>query len=77
VRFGIIELVGLFAIVVGMAMIVGAAALVSLPLAWLVAGAFTLIGGTLAVYTAAALERAERTGSRPAGVPSQRRADAA
>jgi hypothetical protein len=57
VRFGIIEMVGLFLVVVGCGLIVGAAALVSVALAWLAAGLFLVLGGSVAVYVAVALEQ--------------------
>ena len=57
-RFGILELVGLFLVVIGAGTVVGAASLVSVALAVLVAGVFLLFGGALVVYVAATLERA-------------------
>lgn len=55
-RYGIAELVGLFLVVVGCGVIVGAAALVSVALAVLAAGVFLVLAGILAVYVASALE---------------------
>ena len=67
-RFGILELVGLFLVVVGSGVVVGAAALVSTALAVLTAGVFTILGGILAVYVAVTLERAEAVRpARPGG----------
>lgn len=62
---GIIEIVGLFLVVIGCGTIVGAAALVSTALAVLTAGAFIVLAGVIAVYVALTLERAKP----PAGAP--------
>lgn len=56
-RNGILEILGLFLAVVGCITLVGAAALVSVALAVLTAGAFILLAGILLVYAATALER--------------------
>lgn len=53
---GLLEIVGLFLVVVGCGFVVGAAALISLPLAVLAAGVFVILGGIVAVYVAAQLE---------------------
>lgn len=60
-RAGLIEIIGLFLIVVGCAGLVGAASLVSVALAVAVAAAFILLGGIIAVYVAAQLAQAEKT----------------
>lgn len=51
------ELLGVIVVVLGAGFIVAAAALVSIALACLAAGVFLLIGGVVAVYVAAALDR--------------------
>jgi hypothetical protein len=48
----IAEISGLFLILVGFGLVVGAAALVSVALAWLAAGLFCVFGGVLVVYVA-------------------------
>ncbi len=57
-KYGVLEILGLFLAVAGAGTIVGAASLVSLALAVLVAGFFLLLAGVLVVYVAATLERA-------------------
>lgn len=57
-KFQIIEILGLFLLVVGAGTVVAAAAMVAVALGVLVAGAFLLLGGGLTVYVAASLERA-------------------
>jgi len=49
---GLVEIVGLFLVVVGCGFVIGAAALVSVPLAVLAAGIFVILGGIIAVYVA-------------------------
>lgn len=61
----IAEIVGLFLLVVGAGMVVGAASLVSVALAWLAAGAFLLLAGILTVYVAARLDTVKRQERRP------------
>lgn len=56
-QHGILEILGLFLVVVGAGAIVGAAALISTALAVLAAGAFLMLGGLLTVYVAVTLER--------------------
>ncbi len=51
----LVEIVGLFLVVVGCGVVVGAAALVSVPLAILAAGAFVTLGGIIAVYVGNAM----------------------
>lgn len=64
--FGIAEIVGLFLILAGVSLIVGACALVSTALAVAVAGGCVLLGGVLLVYVASALEaRSKPRGPRP------------
>jgi hypothetical protein len=63
-KFGILEIIGLFLLVVGCGAIVGAASLVSLALAVLTAGVFLAFAGTLVVYVAVTLEKAA---PKPAG----------
>lgn len=65
-RAGIIEIVGLFLIVAGAGGVIGAAAMVSVPLAVLVSGAFILLGGIVAVYVAAQLDKADAAAKKPA-----------
>lgn len=65
-RFGILELVGLFLVVVGAGAVVGAAAMVSVALGVLVAGVFLLFGGAVVVFVAASLEKAA-TVAKPGG----------
>jgi hypothetical protein len=55
-KFGILEIVGLFVIVCGVAGLVGAASLVSAALAVALAAAFAILAGVLLVYVAATLE---------------------
>lgn len=62
---GIVEIVGLFLVVTGCGVIVGAAALVSVALAVLAAGAFLVLAGVIAVYVAARLESKPETKVRP------------
>lgn len=57
-RNGIIEIVGLFLVVVGCGAITAAAAMVSVALGVLAAGAFTVLAGALAVYVANVSETA-------------------
>lgn len=66
-RAGLIEIVGLFLVVVGCAGLVGAASLVSTPLAVATAAAFILLGGIIAVYVAAQLAQADKAGRVKAG----------
>lgn len=54
---GLLELLGLLALGVGLGAIVAAAALVSVALAVLAAGAFLTLAGVIAVYVAAQLEQ--------------------
>jgi hypothetical protein len=65
-RAGIIEIVGLFLIVAGACGMVGAASIVSVALAVLVASAFTLLGGIIAVYVSAQLAKVDAAAKRPA-----------
>jgi hypothetical protein len=55
-KFGILEIVGLFAIVCGVAGLVGAASLVSAALAVALASACVVLAGVLCVYVATQLE---------------------
>ena len=64
---GIAEILGLFLVVVGCGTIVAAASLVSVALAVLAAGLFLVLGGVLAVYVAAVLERRNASAARGAG----------
>lgn len=57
-QHGIAEIVGLFLIVIGCGVIVGAASLVSVALAVLAAGVFLILGGVIAVYVANRLSAA-------------------
>lgn len=59
-HFGLIEIAGVFLVVVGCGTIVGAAALVSTALAVLAAGVFLVLFGIVAVYVAATLEQAQK-----------------
>lgn len=56
-KYGILEIIGLFVVVVGCGTIVGAASLVSIALAVLVAGVFLVLLGLVGVYAATWLER--------------------
>lgn len=67
-KFGLVEILGVFVLIVGCGTIVGAAALISTPLAVLAAGIFLVAFGAVAVYVAAALESAKppaKPGERP------------
>lgn len=64
-QHGLVEIVGLFLVVVGCGAIVGAAALISTALAVLAAGAFLVLGGVVVVYVAATLDRATKAPQRP------------
>lgn len=64
-KYGVLEILGLFLAVAGAGAIVGAAALVSVPLAVLVTGAFLLLAGVLGVFVAASLEKAEKAAAAP------------
>lgn len=55
---GIIEIIGAFLVFVGLCTVVAGCAMVSTVLAVLVAGAFVVLLGTIAVYVALQLERA-------------------
>ena len=59
-KFGILEIVGLFVIVAGCGLMVGAAALVSTALAVLVSGFFLLLFGVVCVYVAVSLDQKAR-----------------
>lgn len=61
---GIIEIVGLFIVVVGCGFVVGAAALVSTVLAVLAVGLFLVLAGVIAVYVATALEKKAKADGR-------------
>lgn len=63
-KFGILEIIGLFLVVVGCGTVVGAASLVSLALAVLAAGVFLVLGGIMVVYVAATLD--EQAAPKPA-----------
>lgn len=65
-RAGIIEIVGLFLVIVGMCGVVGAASMVSIPLAVVAASAFILLGGIIAVFVAVQLEKADAAAKKPA-----------
>lgn len=60
---GIIEIVGLFVIVVGCGFVVGAATLVSTVLAVLAVGLFLILAGVIAVYVAVSLEKKPKAGT--------------
>lgn len=62
---GIVEIVGLFLVVVGCCAVVGAAALVSTALAVLASGAFLVLAGVLAVYVAQSLAAKKPDGRTP------------
>lgn len=65
---GIAEILGLFLVVVGCGVIVGAASLVSTALAVLAAGLFLVLGGILVAYVAVVMERnAKAAPQRPGG----------
>lgn len=64
-KFGILEILGLFLVVVACGTIVGAAALVSTALAVLAAGVFLLFGGVLVIYVAVQLEGQAKAPVRP------------
>lgn len=68
-KTGLLEIVGLFLIVVGCGSVVGAAALVSVALAVLATGVFVVLAGIVAVYVASQLEvkaaAATRSDDRP------------
>lgn len=61
-RNGIIEIVGIFLVVIGCGTIVGAASLVSTALAVLAAGVFVLFGGILTICLANAAAAQAGTG---------------
>jgi uncharacterized membrane protein YfcA len=54
---GIAEIVGAFLVFVGLCTVVAGAAMVSTVLAVLVAGAFVVLAGVLAIYVALQLDR--------------------
>jgi hypothetical protein len=60
VTAGVVEIVGLFLVIVGCGTIVAAAAMVSTALAVLTAGGFIVLAGVLAVFVALQLERAPK-----------------
>lgn len=53
---GFVEIVGLFLVIAGCGLIVGAASLISVTLAVLTGGAFLALAGVLTVYAAARME---------------------
>lgn len=57
---GLVELLGIFLVVIGACALLGAAALVSVPLATLADGVFLVLFGMLVVYAANASARAPR-----------------
>lgn len=57
-RFGILELVGLFLVVIGCGTVTAAASMVAVALGVLSAGVFLLFGGAVVVFVAVSLERA-------------------
>lgn len=59
---GIAEILGIFLIVVGCGVVVGAAALVSIVLAVATAGVLLVLGGVLVVYVAAVMARNAKPG---------------
>ncbi|HEY1178599.1 MAG TPA: hypothetical protein VGF17_20790 [Phytomonospora sp.] len=67
-KLGILEIVGLFLVVVGCGAIVAAASMWSIALAVLVAGLFLVLGGVLVAYAAAVSAQAAGQG-RPGGEP--------
>jgi len=68
-RNGLLEIVGLFLVVVGACGLVGAAALVSVALAVTVAALFVMLAGVIVVYVATTLERAEKSKAKPGERP--------
>lgn len=64
---GIAEILGIFLIVVGCGVVVGAASLISVALAVLTAGVLIVLGGVLVVYVAAVTDRTRKAA---AGRPS-------
>lgn len=65
-KFEIAEFVGLFIVVIGCGLLIGAAALVSVALAVLVSGVLSIFAGILVVY-AANLLKAKAPKRAPAG----------
>ncbi len=61
---GIVEIVGLFLVIVGAAGVVGAASLVSTALAVVVCAALFILAGVLLVYVAQSLARKSSTAPR-------------
>lgn len=68
-RSGILEIVGVFLVVVGACGLVGAAALVSIALAVAAGAVFVLLGGVIAIYVAVMLEQQTRATPPPRGEP--------
>jgi hypothetical protein len=64
---GLVEIVGLFLLVVGAGLVVGACYLVSVPLAVLAAGVFVLFAGVVTVYLANSTASLRCGGRDPAG----------
>lgn len=67
-RSGILEIVGIFLVVVGACGLMGAAAMVSVALAVAAGAVFVLLAGVIAIYVAVTLEQ-QATAARAAQGP--------
>lgn len=63
-KFGLLEILGIFVLVVGLCTGIGAAALVSVGLAVAVTALVLIFGGVVIVYVAATLERESKATAR-------------
>lgn len=66
-KFGILEILGLFLVVLGGGSGIAAAAMVSVALAVLVTAVLLVFGGVTLVYVATVLSKAEATPAKPGG----------
>jgi hypothetical protein len=67
VKFGILEIVGIFVTLVGCGTVVASASMVSTALAVLTAGTFLILFGIIAVYVAVTLEAAAKAAAPKPG----------
>lgn len=70
-RSGILEIVGIFLVIVGACGLVAAAAMISVKLAVFVAAAFVILAGALIVYVAAVLDQQQAAKTPAARVGPQ------
>ncbi|KQY59371.1 hypothetical protein ASD11_07320 [Aeromicrobium sp. Root495] len=66
---GVVEIVGVFLMLIGLGAVVAAAAMVSIALAVLASGTFLVLAGVVAIYLAVHLERASAPKPVNDGIP--------